>query len=234
MTGLDLSVEEELSRSFEPCLEKLFRPQRYAIMPLQASRKSITERYQSMPYISTINEKPYRVDTGENSPQRKVLIEGTSYSVDWRQIAPLAADAKGQTGAGGRYSLIIEGKSYEVFARRINKPDEGDSQTYEIQIAGQRFEVYVEDEREKALAGAAKSPHAGGEAMVRAPMPGLVVGIPLEVGTNVARGEAVIMLEAMKMENDLPSPIAGTIKEVRVSKGQTVNQGDVLVVIHAE
>lgn len=42
------------------------------------------------------------------------------------------------------------------------------------------------------------------------------------------------MLEAMKMENDLPSPIAGTIKEVRASKGQTVNQGDVLVVIHAD
>jgi len=187
-----------------------------------------------MPYISTINGKSYRVDAGENSPQRNVLVEGTSYSVDWRQIAPLAADAKGQTGAGGRYSLIIEGKSYEVFARRINKPDEGDGQTYEIQMAGERFEVYIEDEREKALAGAAKSPHASGETMVRAPMPGLVVGIPLEAGTSVARGQDVIVLEAMKMENDLPSPIAGTIKEVRVGKGQTVNQGDVLVVINAE
>jgi biotin carboxyl carrier protein len=187
-----------------------------------------------MPYISTINGRPYRIDTGEDNPQRKILIDGISYDIDWRQIAPLAADAKGQTGVGGRYSLIIEGKSYEVFARRSNKPDEGDGQTYEIQIAGQLFEVYVEDEREKTLAGAAKSPHANGEAMVRAPMPGLVVGIPLEVGTSVARGQAVIVLEAMKMENDLPSPIAGTIKEVRVGKGQAVNQGDVLVVIHAE
>ena len=67
-----------------------------------------------------------------------------------------------------------------------------------------------------------------------APMPGLVVGIPLAVGTDVTRGQAVIVLEAMKMENDLPSPIAGTIKEVRVDRGQTVNQGDVLVVISAE
>jgi biotin carboxyl carrier protein len=65
-------------------------------------------------------------------------------------------------------------------------------------------------------------------------MPGLVLGIPLDAGAAVARGQAVVVLEAMKMENDLPSPIAGTIKEVRVSKGQTVNQGDVLVVIHAE
>ena len=187
-----------------------------------------------MPYISTINDRSYRVDTGESSSQRTIVIEGTPYSIDWRQLAPLAADTKGQVSIGGRYSLIIEGRSYEVFARLIDKPGEGNGHIFEIQIAGQRLEIYVEDEREKTLAGAAKSSHAAGEAMVRAPMPGLVLGIPLEVGAAVARGQAVVVLEAMKMENDLSSPIAGTIKEVRVSKGQTVNQGDVLVVIHAD
>ncbi len=187
-----------------------------------------------MPYISTIDDRSYRIDTGENSPQRTIVIEGTPHAIDWRQIAPLAADTRGQVSIGGRYSLIIEGRAYEVFARRIDKPGAGDGHTYEVQIAGQRFEIYVEDEREKALAGAAKSPHAAGEAMVRAPMPGLVLAIPLDVGTAVARGQAVVVLEAMKMENDLPAPIAGTIKEVRASKGQTVNQGDVLVVIHAD
>ena len=187
-----------------------------------------------MPYVSTINDRSYHIDTGENSSQRTISVDGTLHTIDWRQIAPLAADAKGQVGIGGRYSLIIEGRSYEVFARRLDTAKEGDGHTYEVQIAGQRFEVYVEDEREKTLAGAAKSPHAAGEAMVRAPMPGLVLGIPLEVGAAVARGQAVVVLEAMKMENDLPSPIAGTIKEVRASTGQTVNQGDVLVVIQAE
>ena len=187
-----------------------------------------------MPYISTIDDRSYRIDTGENSSQRTISIDGTPHTIDWRQVAPLAADAKGQGGIGGRYSLIIEGRSYEVFARRVNTANEGDGHTYEVQIVGQRFEVYVEDEREKTLAGAAKSPHATGEAMVRAPMPGLVLGIPLEVGAAVARGQPVVVLEAMKMENDLSSPIAGTIKEVRVSKGQTVNQGDILVVIHAD
>jgi biotin carboxyl carrier protein len=187
-----------------------------------------------LPYISTIDDRSYRIDTGENSPRRTIVIEGTAHAIDWRQLAPLAADTKGQVSIGGRYSLIIEGRSYEVFARRIDKPDAGDGHTYEVQIAGQRFEIYVEDEREKALAGAAKSPHAAGEAMVCAPMPGLVLAIPLDVGTAVARGQAVVVLEAMKMENDLPAPIAGTIKEVRASKGQTVNQGDVLVVIHAD
>jgi pyruvate carboxylase subunit B len=136
--------------------------------------------------------------------------------------------------AGGRYSLIIEGNSYEVFARRISKADEKDGETYEIYVAGQRFEVKVEDERTKLLAGLVKSAAATGEAKVQAPMPGLVIGIPLEEGASVKQGQTVVVLEAMKMENDLAAPIAGIIKEIRVSKGQTVDQGQVLVVVAGE
>jgi len=62
-------------------------------------------------------------------------------------------------------------------------------------------------------------------------MPGLVLNITKAAGETVARGETVVVLEAMKMENDLSTPHAGTVKEVLVSKGQTVNQGDVLVVV---
>jgi len=184
-----------------------------------------------MPYISTVHEQAYRVDTGENSPQRDITIDGTPSKIDWRFIAPLAADAKGSVSMGGRYSLIIAGKSYEIFARRVITPDENSGQTYEIQFAKQRFEVRVEDEREKALANSLTSAHETGEAKVRAPMPGLVIDVPLEVGTRVAKGQTVVVLEAMKMENDLAAPRAGVLKEVKVSKGQTVNQGDVLVVI---
>jgi biotin carboxyl carrier protein len=187
-----------------------------------------------MPYSSTVNGQVYRIDIGEQSAQREITIDGTAYKIDWRLIAPLAADAKGQVSAGGRYSLIIAGKSYEIFARRLTKPDESGSQTYEIQFAGQRFEVQVEDEREKALAGSVKAAHEAGEARVRAPMPGLVIGVPLEVGASVAQGQTVVVLEAMKMENDLAAPKAGTIKEIKVNRGQTVNQGDVLVVISGE
>lgn len=184
-----------------------------------------------MAYISTTNDSSYTINTGENSPQRDILFEGRSLRIDWRHLAPLAADSTEHRGIGGRYSLIIAGKSYEILARRLNKPDEKEGHFYEIQLAGYRFEVYVEDEREKALASSVQSGRETGEAMVRAPMPGLVLGIPHEVGTAVERGQTVAILEAMKMENDLSAPIAGTIKEIRVSKGQTVNQGDVLVVI---
>ena len=92
-----------------------------------------------MTYISTINTQAYRIDPGENGVQRTITIDGKTHTIDWRYIAPLAADAKGQVSAGGRYSLLIEGESYEVFARRITKADEKDSETYEIYVAGQRF-----------------------------------------------------------------------------------------------
>jgi len=140
-----------------------------------------------MPYISTIDNQAYTVNAGEEGHHRTITIDGQSYDIDWQQLAPLAADAKGQVASGGRYSLLIGGKSYEVYARQLTKPD-NPGNYYEIFLAGQRFEVHVEDEREKALTGSIKSARESGEASVRAPMPGLVLGIPLEVGAQVERG----------------------------------------------
>ena len=186
-----------------------------------------------MAYISTVAEKSFTVDIGENSPQREIKIDEKRFDIDWRQIATLAMGPQIQSNIGGRYSLLIAGKSYEVLAHRVIKPDVI-GYRYEVLFAGQRFEIAVEDEREKALTGSIHSAHESGEAMVRAPMPGLVLGLPMDAGSNVERGQTVVILEAMKMENDLASPITGKVREIRVSKGQTVNQGDVLVVVSAE
>jgi biotin carboxyl carrier protein len=186
-----------------------------------------------MAYISSFAEKSYTIDIGENSPQREIKIDGKSFDIDWRQIATLAMGPQKQSNIGGRYSLLIAGKSYEVLAHRVIKPDVT-GYRYEVLFAGQRFEITVEDEREKVLAGSIHGAHESGEAMIRAPMPGLVLGLPMDPGSKVERGQTVVILEAMKMENDLPSPISGKVKEIRVSKGQTVNQGDVLVVVSAD
>jgi biotin carboxyl carrier protein len=183
-----------------------------------------------MPYLARVNNQNYHIDT--NDEKRSITLDGVTYVLDWRQIASLAADAKGNVEIGGHYSLLINGKSYDIFARRIPKPDEKDSQTYEVQIAGQRFEVKVEDERARLLADLVKGGAVSG-ATIYAPMPGLVIDVLVEPGTPVANGQTVLILEAMKMENDLNAPIAGIVKEVRVSKGQTVEQGAALVVIEA-
>src|SRR5258708_24028390 len=186
-----------------------------------------------MTYVSSVGDKAHTVDTGEDGPQSTRRSDGRINSIDWRQIAPWAENTKGLYRVGGRFSLLIEGKSYEVFARRVNKPEEK-GYRYEILVAGQRFEVSVEDEREKALTGSIQTAHESGEAMVRAPMPGLVLGLPMEPGAKVERGQTVVVLEAMKMENDLASPIGGKVEEITVSKGPEGKQEDILVVVTRE
>src|SRR5215471_17837403 len=116
-----------------------------------------------MAYVASIGNNVHTVDTGESGPQREISIDGVRYDIDWRQIAPLATDTHGQSSIGGRYSLLIGGKSYEIFARRVMRPDEA-GYRYEILIGGQRFEITVEDEREKALAGSIQGAHETEEA----------------------------------------------------------------------
>ena len=187
-----------------------------------------------MAYISNIHDNHYTIEETTNSQSRQVSVDGTPHDIDWRQIAPLAADAQGHVAQGGRYTLLIQGRSYDIFARRLDRLDEQEGTTYEILLADQRFEVHVADEREQALLGSLKGSHEVGEIKVRAPMPGLVLTILKAAGETVERGETVVVLEAMKMENDLTTPHGGTIKEVLASQGQTVNQGDILLVITSD
>lgn len=187
-----------------------------------------------MAYISRISNKNYTVEAGTDGQRRQVVLDGTSLEIDWQQVAPLAAGAQGTVSQGGRYTLLIQGRSYEVFARPLASLDEQEGTTYEILLAGQRFEVHVEDERAYTLRGSLKNTHEAGEIKVRAPMPGLVLSILKAAGETVERGETVAVLEAMKMENDLTTPQSGIVKEVHASQGQTVNQGDILLVISGQ
>lgn len=82
-----------------------------------------------------------------------------------------------------------------------------------------------------APAPAAPAAPAGGGQAVRAPLPGLIVGLKVEIGQTVKAGDVLLVLEAMKMENDISSPYAGTVKEILVAKGASVSLNDVLVVI---
>lgn len=186
-----------------------------------------------MTYIATnqASKETYRVTTGDNGASQSIQLEDVTFPIDWRQVATLASESQSAGGSGGHFSLIIAGHSYDIFARRITRADQRDSETYEIHIAGQRFEIKVEDERTRLLSSLVKGSAASGTASVTAPMPGLVVGVPIEPGATVQEGETVVILEAMKMENDLNAPISGTIQEVRVKKGQAVDQGEILIVI---
>lgn len=190
-----------------------------------------------MAYISTVNDRQYTVTPGSPDTHghlTSIGLDKMSVALDWQKIAMFPGDTTGRAvGAvsGGEYSLILGGKSYQVFARALPPVQGREGQGYEIFLNGQRFEVFVEDERTRLLAGLAQGRTVQSAASILAPMPGLVVNVLVQPGDVVAQNQTVAVLEAMKMENDLPAPTGGTVKEVRVSKGQTVDLGEVLIVI---
>ena len=99
-------------------------------------------------------------------------------------------------------------------------------------MRGRGYPILVEDEREKRLRSAAGGGVAEtGEFHLRAPMPGLVVAIPVGEGQPVKKGQVLLILESMKMQNELKSPRDGTVGRVRVKAGETVEQKQTLLSI---
>ena len=102
-----------------------------------------------------------------------------------------------------------------------------------IVVRGRLFHLESVDERTLLLAGGA-APLATGPQVVEAEMAGKVVKVGVAVGANVREGQGVVVVEAMKMENEIPSPIDGVIREVGVSEGETVESGAMLFVVDPE
>ena len=119
------------------------------------------------------------------------------------------------------YSFRNGGKRTEVFV----SPTGG-----QVTIGGHAFEIELIDP--KRLRGSSvDAEHADGAAEIKTAMPGKVVRILVEAGAEVQKGDGVLVVEAMKMQNEMKSPKDGFVKEIRTSEGATVNAGDVLAVI---
>ena len=104
-----------------------------------------------------------------------------------------------------------------------------------VSVHGERHELEVVDERTRhirSLAGPGTTVAAGG--VIRAPMPGLVVRLQVEVGQRVAAGTPVAILEAMKMENQLKAPAAGVVRAIHVRPGDAVEKGKGLIDVGPE
>ncbi|HEX5580775.1 MAG TPA: acetyl-CoA carboxylase biotin carboxyl carrier protein subunit [Gemmatimonadaceae bacterium] len=114
---------------------------------------------------------------------------------------------------------------HRVIARR--HPERG---RYPLWVDGFRYEVEALDERTRAIRDlSAKSAAAAGPAPLKAPMPGLVVRVAVAVGDEVQAGQGLVVMEAMKMENELRSAAAGRVSRVLVEPGTAVEKGAVLV-----
>lgn len=186
-----------------------------------------------MRYIASIDEQTFTIALPENGQQREVTLGERSLPVDWLPVGDMSL-ATGEAGnsQAGHYSLLVGARSFDVYVQSVASEDEDDAaRVFEVHLRGQVYRVRIADERTQALASLAGGTHAAGDVNIRAPMPGLVSNILVEEGAEVQRGQAVVVLEAMKMENDLTTPRPGIVKSLRVSKGQTVTQNDLLAVI---
>lgn len=138
--------------------------------------------------------------------------------------APIAAQMQQVTGTPVRL-VTVGGALHRVTARR-----DGARGRYILRIDGRRYNVDALDERTRAirdLADAAR-PDTGPVPLI-APMPGLVVRVHAAVGDLVQVGQPLVAIEAMKMENELRAPAAGTIRAVHAKPGAPVEKGSILV-----
>ena len=102
--------------------------------------------------------------------------------------------------------------------------------TFDVSIHGRSYEVTIVDPK-RLRSGQNSDRHHHGVAEILAPMPGKVVRVQLEAGANVEKGAGIVVVEAMKMQNEMKSPRAGVLVSINVKPGDTVNAGDVLAVI---
>jgi biotin carboxyl carrier protein len=143
---------------------------------------------------------------------------GVSVVVDGQ---PVAVDARlPRTGTG---SLLLDGASYVVDLAEVRG-------VTHVAVDGEAFQVEVEGPARRRPADAAKASDGDGQRLV-APMPGKVVAVLVAVGQRVDAGAGLVVLEAMKMENEFRAAANGVITEVHVTPGQAVDAGDLLVVV---
>ncbi|MDE2821538.1 MAG: biotin/lipoyl-binding protein [Chloroflexota bacterium] len=161
-----------------------------------------------MKYVTVIDEQSYEIEIDNDGA---ILVNGELRDVDFLNLG------------GSLYSIITGNKSLEA----VIDDDEG---KIAVMMGGQLFETQVLDERAMLLMqrrGGLKI--TSGE--VSAPMPGLIVIVTVEVGQAVAQGDTVVILESMKMQNELKSPVAGVVRAIHVEASQAVDKGQMLVEI---
>ena len=130
------------------------------------------------------------------------------------------------------YHLLLSGQSWTVAAQALTGLGDGGGPRWALGAVGERVEVEVVDERTRdiqALTSRREGRPGGG--VVRAPMPGLVVRLEVQEGQRVTAGSPLVVVEAMKMENELRAPRAGRVAKIHVKRGAAVERGAVLVTL---
>ncbi|MFC2173010.1 biotin/lipoyl-containing protein [Acidobacteriota bacterium] len=130
--------------------------------------------------------------------------------------------------ADGVLSAILGGKSYDVSL------DSGGNGHYKVHWQGNTINAAVERGTPNAVSQSHKASRPTGEIRIETPMPGKIVAVLVEVGQRVKKGQGLVVVEAMKMENEFSAPRPGTIKSISVSPGDKVESHAILAVVEEE
>ena len=164
-----------------------------------------------MKYITTIGDTEFNIEVIDKS---HISLNGKVMDVDFETIS-------GQPV----YSLVIDGKSYEAYVY-------AGEEEWQVLLLGQQYPIRVEDERAKRLRSAGSGQiQESGEFQMKAPMPGLVIAIPVQEEQQITKGQVLVILESMKMQNELKSPRDGKVERIKVKVGESVEQRQILLTV---
>jgi biotin carboxyl carrier protein len=165
-----------------------------------------------MKFVATLSGRTETVDVIGTDGAYRVTIGDQVWEVDAR-FTP-----------GGLGSLLIGGVSY------VAGVTEQAGLTI-VDVAGETYAIEVEEATRHTIRTRGGVAAGGGLRTLTAPLPGRVTHVAVRAGDRVGPGDTLLVIEAMKMENEFKASAAGTVTEVRVEAGQAVNAGDVLLVI---
>jgi biotin carboxyl carrier protein len=167
-----------------------------------------------MLYDVTIDGKNYRLEIERAEGRWSCRLDGHEVSVDAVLARPDVL------------SLRIGNQAYEIKSERVAGDKDND---WHVGVGSARFACEVRDPR--ALQSRARAADDRGPRKLTAPMPGKVVRVLVREGDRVEAGAGVLVVEAMKMQNEIKSPKKGTIQKMLAAEGVAVNAGDVLAIV---
>lgn len=161
-----------------------------------------------------LNDKDHEITVDLDGEGVKASVDGRSYEFAVRELS------------GGEYLLHL---GTEVFRCRV-EAKENARHSFEVFLRGRSNDVKVIDPK-RLRSGQGAAAHDPGAAEVLSPMRGKIVRVLVEQGSQVKAGDGIVIVEAMKMQNEMKSPKAGVVASITAIAGATVNAGDVLAVI---
>jgi biotin carboxyl carrier protein len=150
-------------------------------------------------------------------------IEGRDYEIAVRELAGDASDP------GSEY-LLLHGS--DVYKCRVAPKSDSTrlANSFAANLRGHAYDVTIVDPK-RLRSGHSSAAHDHGEVQIVSPMPGKIVRVLVEAGAQVEAGAGIVIVEAMKMQNEMKAPKAGVVISIKTEAGATVNAGDVLAVI---